>query len=80
MGANVNTRGYCGEEFYGTVLQRASCLGDEELVKLLLDCPNININAKRRKGTALLLASEKGYDVVEQFLLRRQKIVINAQD
>lgn len=80
MGANVNTQGDCGEEFYGTVLQRASSLGDEELVKLLLDCPNININAQRWKSTASSLASEKGYDVVVQLLLRRQEMAINAQD
>ena len=80
MGADVNTQGYCGEGFYGTVLQRASSAGDPELVQLLLACPNIDINAQRWTGSALHLASENGHDEVVDLLLNREAIAINAQD
>ena len=78
MGANVNTQGDCGEEFHGTVLQRAAYAGDEAFVQLLLDCPNVDINAQSSMGSALHLASENGHEVVVQLLLTREEIAINA--
>jgi len=80
IGADVNTPGYCGDEFYGTVLQRASDAGDEKFVQLLLDCPNIDVNYRRWQGPALHIASKNGHDVVVQLLLNREEIAINARD
>jgi len=59
---------------YGsTVLIKASLYGDDEIVKLLLAVPGINVNAKNENGsTAFSIASALGFTDIIQLIKNHQ--------
>ncbi len=53
--------------------------GRKEIVELLLECPNIAINAQNEVGqTALVKAAQGGYQEIVELLIKRQGIDLNA--
>jgi ankyrin repeat protein len=64
-----------------TALIYASSRGHEEIVKLLLARPEININhADKDVDTALTIALDKGHVEIVKLLLSRPEININHAD
>lgn len=69
--------------FYGiTALQVASTNGDEEIVKLLLQKPDIRVNAPDQNTgfTALIHATQNNQENIVKLLLQVPNIDINVQD
>lgn len=66
---------------HGTALQIASSAGHEEVVKLLLTVPDIDVNAQDGDGNnSLGLAAYWGHENIVKLLLQNPKININIQD
>lgn len=64
-----------------TVLHDAAARGYENIVKLLLQQPDININATNVDGaTPLMVAAENGHESIVRLLLTMQNINIAAND
>jgi ankyrin repeat protein len=59
----------------------ASCYGEKEIVKLLLNHPNIDVNIQSDYGyTALINASYKRHKEIVKLLLNHPNIDVNIQD
>jgi len=64
-----------------TSLSWAAGEGRDEVVKLLLGCPNVNPNMADEVGrTPLLWAAERGHHTVVRLLLEREDVNPNTPD
>ena len=64
-----------------TALMRASYWGHTEIVRMLLERPEILVNLQNSGGqTALIWASRMGRTEIVQMLLERPEILVNLQD
>ena len=65
-GADVNAQ----SEAYGNALNAACFLGHNQVVQMLLD-KGADINAQCRNGSALQMASKRGYQDIVKLLRQR---------